>query len=137
MTWTLTSENDLPFVAKQFVDSLGGRRNFVFHGQMGAGKTTFIQSVLKAMGIHDPDGSPTYSIVNAYRSAYFGAVNHHDVYRLNSVDEALEIGLEDMFYDGSYNFIEWGEKIAELLPEDTVDVRIAVNDDGMRTITVE
>jgi tRNA threonylcarbamoyladenosine biosynthesis protein TsaE len=128
------SLDDLPFVAKQLLDSLGHQRIVAFDGQMGAGKTTFITAVLKAMGIPDPDGSPTYSIVNSYRSDYFGKVFHFDVYRLESVEEALGIGMEEMLYSGGYCFIEWAEKVADILPEDTVWVTISVNDEGERLI---
>jgi tRNA threonylcarbamoyladenosine biosynthesis protein TsaE len=101
---------------------------------MGAGKTTFITAVLKAMGIPDPDGSPTYSIVNSYHSDYYGNVFHYDVYRLNSLEEALGIGMEENLYTNAYCFIEWGEKVQEILPEDTVWVTIEVNEIGERII---
>lgn len=129
--------NDLPFAAKQLLDALGHRRVVVFDAPMGAGKTTFITAILKAMGIPDPDGSPTYSIVNSYISRYFGEVLHFDVYRLDSVEEALGIGMEEMLYGGAYCFIEWGEKVEEILPEDTVYVTISVNELGERLITIE
>jgi tRNA threonylcarbamoyladenosine biosynthesis protein TsaE len=128
------SLEDLPFVAKQLLDSLGHQRIVAFNGEMGAGKTTFITTVLKAMGIPDPDGSPTYSIVNSYHSDYFGKVFHFDVYRLESMEEALGIGMEEMLYSGAYCFIEWAEKVEELLPEDTVWVTIRVNEIGERLI---
>lgn len=127
---------DLPFAAKQLLDALGHRRVVVFDGQMGAGKTTFITAILKAMGIPDPDGSPTYSIVNSYISRYFGEVLHFDVYRLDSVEEAIGIGMEEMLYSGAYCFIEWGEKVEEILPEETVYVSISVNESGDRLITM-
>ena len=128
---------DLPFAAKQLLDALGHRRVVVFDAPMGAGKTTFITAILKSMGIPDPDGSPTYSIVNSYMSRYFGEVLHFDVYRLNSVQEALGIGMEEMLYSGAYCFIEWGEKVEEILPEDTVYVKISVNPSNERVITIE
>lgn len=128
--------NDLPFAAKELIDSLGNRKVVVLDGEMGAGKTTFVISILKAMGIPDPDGSPTYSIINSYRSNYFGKVNHVDVYRLNSVEEALNIGMEEMLYGGDYCFIEWGSRIEELLPDDAVRVAIFVNELGERVIAV-
>ncbi len=130
------SLDDLPFVAKQLLESLGHRKIVVFDGQMGAGKTTLITAVLKAMGIPDPDGSPTYSIVNTYHSLYYGDVLHFDVYRLNSLEEALGIGMEEMVYSDAYCFIEWGEKVREILPEDTVEVNISVNEEGERIISV-
>lgn len=131
------SIDDLPFAAKQLLDALGNRRIVAFDGQMGAGKTTFIAAVLKAMGIPDPDGSPTYAIVNSYRSDYFGDVLHFDVYRLESVEEALGIGMEEMLYSGAYCFIEWAEKVQELLPDDTVWVTIRVNETGERIIGIK
>jgi tRNA threonylcarbamoyladenosine biosynthesis protein TsaE len=134
MEFVAHSLADLPFAAKQLLDALGHRRIVAFDGEMGAGKTTFITAVLKAMGIPDPDGSPTYSIVNAYHSDYFGKVFHFDVYRMESVEEALGIGMEEMVYSGAYCFIEWAEKVEELLPEDTVWVTIRVNDLGERLI---
>lgn len=126
------STEDLPFIAKQFLDSLGHRRVVVVDGVMGAGKTTFVNVVLKAMGIPDPDGSPTYSIVNTYHSPYFGNVLHFDVYRLESLEEALGIGMEEMIYSGAYCFIEWGQKVEELLPEETIWLSITINTLGER-----
>ncbi len=137
MELVLQSLDDLPFAAKQFIDSLGNRKVVVFNGEMGAGKTTFITAVLKAMGIPDPDGSPTYALVNTYQSLYFGPVYHLDVYRLDSLDEALETGIEELLYSGGYCFIEWGEKIAEILPDDTVEVTISVQDNLYRRISID
>jgi tRNA threonylcarbamoyladenosine biosynthesis protein TsaE len=134
MEWIAHTLDDLPFVAKSFLESLGHTKIVVFDGQMGAGKTTFITAILKAMGITDPDGSPTYSIVNSYLSDYYGTVYHYDVYRLNSVEEALNVGMEENLYTDAYCFIEWGEKVQEILPEDTVWVTIEVNEIGERII---
>ena len=92
----------------------------VLVGEMGAGKTTFTQSVLRAMGIEDLEGSPTYSLINEYESPYFGKVYHMDLYRLNSLDEALDIGIEELLYQNVICFIEWPEKIKELLPDNTI-----------------
>src|SRR3989344_5769171 len=98
MEWVAHSLDDLPFVAKSFLESLGHHKIVVFDGQMGAGKTTFITAVFLAMGITDPDGSPTYSIVNSYHSDYYGSVFHYDVYRLKSIEEALGIGMEETLW---------------------------------------
>ncbi|HLP53488.1 MAG TPA: tRNA (adenosine(37)-N6)-threonylcarbamoyltransferase complex ATPase subunit type 1 TsaE [Fluviicola sp.] len=137
MEWVAHSLDDLPFVAKSFLESLGHNKVVVFDGQMGAGKTTFITAVLKAMGVTDPDGSPTYSIVNSYHSDYYGPVYHYDVYRLNSVEEALGIGMEETIYTDAWCFIEWGEKVREILPDDTVWVTIEANEAGERIIRLK
>jgi tRNA threonylcarbamoyladenosine biosynthesis protein TsaE len=109
----------------------------VLVGEMGAGKTTFTQSVLRAMGIEDLEGSPTYSLINEYESPYFGKVYHMDLYRLNSLDEALDIGIEELLYQNVICFIEWPEKILELLPDNTIWVYLRANEDLSRIITIK
>jgi tRNA threonylcarbamoyladenosine biosynthesis protein TsaE len=109
----------------------------VLVGEMGAGKTTFTQSVLRAMGIEDLEGSPTYSLINEYESPYFGKVYHMDLYRLNSLEEALDIGIEELLYQNVICFIEWPEKISELLPDNTIWVYLRANEDLSRIITIK
>ena len=109
----------------------------VLVGEMGAGKTTFTQSVLRAMGIEDLEGSPTYSLINEYESPYFGKVYHMDLYRLNSLVEALDIGIEELLYQNVICFIEWPEKIKELLPDNTIWVYLRANEDLSRIITIK
>jgi len=93
---------------------------------MGAGKTTFINSILKIMGINDHSSSPTFSIVNEYLSDQHGTVYHFDFYRIENEIEALDIGLEDLIYADDYCFMEWPEKIENLLPQHTVNVTITI-----------
>jgi len=133
----LKTIDDLPFAAKTFLEETDNRKVFAFEGQMGAGKTTFIVSLLKAMGIEDIEGSPTYSLVNSYGSVAFGKIHHFDLYRLNSEEEAFDIGIEEMLYGGDYCFIEWPQKIENLLPENTIWVRIRNNEQNERTISIE
>lgn len=127
MEFVVQKIEDLPTVAKALLDGLEGRRVIAFDGQMGVGKTTFIQTALRAMGIENTDGSPTYSLVNVYKSPFYGAVFHFDLYRLNSETEAFDIGIEEMLYSDGICFIEWPDKVEFLLPDDTVRVKIRLN----------
>ncbi len=129
--------SDLPAIAKALLDDLEDAHVIAFDGQMGAGKTTFIQSVLRAMGIEETHGSPTYSLVNEYDSPFYGTVFHFDLYRLNSEEEAYDIGIEEMLYNDAYCFIEWPDKVLHLLPEDTVFVKIRLNEELDRVMSWE
>lgn len=128
---------DLPFAVKLFLDENEGVKVFALKGQMGVGKTTFIISILKALGVEEIEGSPTYSLVNSYESIAFGKINHFDLYRLESEDEAYDIGIEEMLYNDAYCFIEWPEKIVSLLPDTTVWVNFQMNDNLERIVTFE
>lgn len=128
------SLEDVPFVAKELLEQLGNRKVLAFYAEMGSGKTTLITAILRAMGIEHPEGSPTYSLVNSYESAYYGEVFHFDVYRLNSVEEAMDAGVEEMLYSGAYCLVEWAEIIEPLLPDDLMKVKIVVNEMGERLI---
>lgn len=105
---------------------------------LGAGKTTFIRALVRALGVNDDEASsPSFSIINEYRSDTTAELIYHfDLYRLESVEEALEIGVEDYFDSGALCLLEWPERIEALLPDDTVIVDIAVNSDESRTLTL-
>ncbi len=109
---------------------------FIVDGEMGAGKTTLISKVCLALGIKDKPSSPTYSIVNTYFSDEFGEINHFDFYRLEDENEAMESGLDEPFYNGSICFIEWAEKIQNILPEKVVNVKIEVLENNHRKINI-
>ncbi len=128
---------DLPFAAKQFLELIEGQKVVLFYAGMGSGKTTFIDAVLRAMGIIETAGSPTYSIVNTYESAYYGEVFHFDLYRLQSLEEALAIGIEEMIYSDAYCFIEWPELVENILPENVVNVRITVAENNVRLLNID
>jgi tRNA threonylcarbamoyladenosine biosynthesis protein TsaE len=130
------SLDDIPFVAKELLEYIGNRKVVAFYAEMGSGKTTLISAILRAMGIESPEGSPTYSLVNSYESAYFGEVMHFDVYRLNSLEEAMDAGVEELLYSGAYCFVEWAEIVEPLLPDDVVKVRIKIGLDGDRLISI-
>ena len=105
------------------------------NGKMGAGKTTFVKAVCEELGVDDVITSPTFSIVNEYRSADTGELIYHfDFYRVKKIDEVYDMGFEDYFYSGALCFIEWPELCEEVLPEDTVKVTIQEESDGSRTI---
>ena len=138
MTITIPTPEALPAAAAQFVESMGSHHVFAFIAPMGAGKTTFIRAVCEALGVTDVVTSPTFAIVNEYvAAASQRKVYHFDLYRLTSTEEALNIGIEDYLYSGSPCFVEWPEVAANLLPDDTLYVRIEVQHDGSRVITTE
>ena len=109
---------------------------FVVDGEMGAGKTTLISTTCRLLNIEDEPSSPTYSIVNTYFSKDFGEINHFDFYRLEDENEAIESGLDEPLYNGSICFIEWAEKIENLLPETYVKVAIETLPNNHRLITI-
>jgi tRNA threonylcarbamoyladenosine biosynthesis protein TsaE len=137
MEFKVHTIDDLPDVAQLFLSHFENQKVFAFIGEMGAGKTTFICSLLAEMGITEIEGSPTYSLVNVYTSPSYGKVFHFDVYRLNNQVEALDMGIEEMFFSGEYCFIEWPEKVDKLLPDNTVWVNIRSLEDNTRIITTE
>ncbi len=124
--------------AKEFIAGMDDRTVFAFRGNMGAGKTTFIKAICEELGVEDVINSPTFAIINEYRSSETGELIYHfDFYRINKPSEAEDIGTEDYFYSGALCFIEWPEKIEDLLPGDVVEVAITENPDGSRTVEVK
>lgn len=140
MTTTLTipSLDAIDSVARQFVDLMGDYTVFAFNGEMGAGKTTFINALSRVLGVdEDPTSSPSFAIINEYRSSTTAELIYHfDLYRLENLDEAFDIGVEDYLDSGAICFLEWPERIADILPDDTVRVDIAEQPDGSRLLTV-
>lgn len=124
--------------AQEFLGIMDDATIYAFYGEMGAGKTTFINALSKALGVEDdPTSSPSFSIINEYRSDTTAELIYHfDLYRLENLEEAFDIGVEDYFDSGALCFIEWPERIADILPDDTVRVDISVLDDDSRKLTV-
>lgn len=123
--------------AREFVANMDDRTVLAFRGSMGAGKTTFIKAICEELGVEDVINSPTFAIINEYRSTTTGELIYHfDFYRINKLSEAEDIGTEDYFYSGALCFIEWPEKIEELLPGDVVEVTITEQPDGSRIVEI-
>ena len=123
--------------AREFVANMDDRTVFAFRGSMGAGKTTFIKAICEELGVEDVINSPTFAIINEYRSTTTGELIYHfDFYRINKLSEAEDIGTEDYFYSGALCFIEWPEKIEELLPGDVLEVAITEQPDGSRIVEI-
>ena len=121
--------------AQEFVAAMGNHTVFAFYGQMGAGKTTFVKAVCECLGVEDVINSPTFAIVNEYRSGSGELIYHFDFYRIKKLEEVYDMGYEDYFYSGALCFIEWPELIEELLPADAVKVSIVEAEDGSRTVS--
>ena len=137
-TLTIKNLDQIQETARQFIKLMGDNTVFAFHGNMGAGKTTFIKAVCEELGVDDPVNSPTFAIINEYRSGETGELIYHfDFYRINKLSEAEDIGTEDYFYSGALCFIEWPELIEELLPGNTVKVTIEEVESGERKVTLE
>lgn len=132
----IANTEQLPEAAQKFMTEMGDYTVFAFYGQMGAGKTTFIKALTKALGVEtDVTNSPSFAIINEYRSDTTAELIYHfDCYRLEKEDEAEDIGAEDYFDSGALCLIEWPERIENLLPDDTVRVDITVNDDDSRML---
>lgn len=134
MKITISSLDAINEAAKQFVAAMGSNRVFAFYGKMGAGKTTFIKALCTELGVDDVITSPTFAIVNEYTAGDGSPIYHFDFYRIKKLDEVYDMGYEDYFYNGGLCLIEWPELIESLLPEDVVEVHIAEQPDGTRTI---
>ena len=130
--------NDLDRAAGQFLEETKGNNVIAFFAPMGAGKTTFTTALCRRLGVRaDAVSSPTFAIINEYRAADGEPVFHFDFYRINKPEEALDIGLYDYLDSGALCLMEWPENIEDLLPPETLRVRIDVARDGVRTLSWE
>ncbi len=126
------SISDLPKVAGLILEN-ATNKTLLFYGEMGVGKTTLIKEIAKQLGVEDTLNSPTFSIVNEYAIGP-EKLFHFDFYRIEYEEEALDIGIEDYFYSNHWNFIEWPEKISNLLPEENTAIELTKNKNGIRNI---
>ena len=124
--------------AREFIAAMGDNTVFALYGKMGAGKTTFIKALFQELGVEDVVTSPTFAVINEYRSDIAGELIYHfDFYRIKKLEEVYDMGYEDYFYSGALCFIEWPELVEELLPGNTIKVTIEELEDGSRKLTME
>ena len=134
----ISSLEGIDAAATRFLQEIGDNRIVALYAPMGAGKTTFTTAVCRVLGVReDAVSSPTFSIVNEYRTADGDSVFHFDFYRIEKIAEALDIGFYDYIDSGALCLMEWPENIEEILPEETLKVRISVAPDGARTLVWE
>lgn len=136
----IKSIDDITVAAREFAALMGDETVYAFYGEMGAGKTTFINALCRELGVEDDTtSSPSFAIVNEYRSDTTAELIYHfDLYRLEDIEEALDLGIEDYFDSGALCLLEWPERIEPLLPDDVVRVKISVDpDDDSRSLLVE
>jgi tRNA threonylcarbamoyladenosine biosynthesis protein TsaE len=125
----VTTETGLLPAAEKLLASHPGRRVFAFYGKMGAGKTTFIKAISSVLGAVDVVQSPSFAIINEYKTSTGDSIFHFDFYRIRKIGEVFDIGYEEYIYSGAYCFIEWPELVEELLPADVVKVWISGDDE--------
>ncbi len=127
--------NSIDEAALQLLKAAAGKTVFAFYGQMGAGKTTFINALCKVMGVNNGVSSPTFSIINQYVSAEGKTIYHMDLYRLKNEAEAITAGVEDCLFSGDTCFVEWPENAPGIFPEDTLPVTITMLDADTRKLS--
>ena len=138
MELTIQSIEELDQVAQQLLQFAGDRKKMIFSAEIGAGKTTLIQAICRQLGAREKVTSPSFSLVNEYsflnKDKEESLIYHIDLYRLNTLQEALDIGIEDFLYDDSYTFVEWPELVDSILPEKVIRIKIEILDNSSRKI---
>jgi len=130
----IKSRKHLRSAAKKIIEYTKGKRLLAFSGPMGAGKTTIIKAVCRALGAEDTVSSPTFTLVNEYETVSGEILYHIDFYRIKKKEEVLDFGIEEYFFSGSYCLMEWPELIGEILPGETVKISITVDDKEQRIL---
>ena len=136
-TIEINTVGGLEQAAAEFIKATRGKRKFAFYGPLGSGKTTFIKALCHALGATDAVTSPSFSLINEYRSGCDEMLFHFDLYRIKSVEEVYDLGYEEYMYSNHYCFIEWPEKAEMLLPADTVKVHMEDAGEQKRLVHVD
>ena len=130
------SLHDLSIIASEII-LLAKSKTLLFYGQMGVGKTTLIKEICKVLKVQDSISSPTFSLVNEYQTSNQNKVFHFDFYRITNEEEALDMGIEEYFYNNDWCLIEWPKNIENLLPLEAVEIHLTILDDGKRNIQLK
>jgi tRNA threonylcarbamoyladenosine biosynthesis protein TsaE len=128
--------NEIETAAKTFLVNTAPYKVIALHGEMGAGKTTFVHAICNAWGVKDTIGSPTFSIINRYQTNSAEIIYHIDLYRLKDEEEAIQTGVEDCLYSGNYCFVEWPDRAPAIFPDNTLHISIAVVNNDTRKLTI-
>jgi len=127
--------SELPEIADKIIQEVP-HKVLLFYGKMGVGKTTLIKEIVKQLKVEDLVSSPTFSLVNEYHTNEGETIYHFDFYRIEKDEEALDIGIDDYFYNNEWCLVEWPEKVKNLLPLNAVEIHLSMNDDGSRNIRI-
>ncbi len=132
----INDKKHLPAAARKLLDQTGEKKILAFYGSMGAGKTTIIKAVCKVLGAADLVSSPTFTLVNEYRTRTGESLYHIDFYRINKKEEVFDFGIEEYLSSGSYCFMEWPELVEDILPPETVRIKITVGGNEERILDI-
>ncbi len=132
----IKDKKHLPSAARKIIALASQKRHFAFYGPMGAGKTTIIKAICRELGADDTVTSPTFTMVNEYRTNDGGTIYHIDFYRIKNPEEVYDFGMEEYFASGSYCLMEWPELIGDILPEGTLNIRITVGEGEQRIVDI-
>ena len=136
MNIVIKTKREIRSAVRKLLDQTKGKRIYAFYGAMGAGKTTIIKALCEYLGAADLVSSPTFTLVNEYRTTGGEALYHIDFYRIKKYDEAFDFGIEEYLTGEKYCFMEWPELVEDILPEETVRVRISVEENEERMLLV-
>jgi tRNA threonylcarbamoyladenosine biosynthesis protein TsaE len=134
MKITIRDKRHLLSASKELLHHIGENKNLAFYGAMGSGKTTIIKAICEVLGAVDIVTSPTFTLVNEYKTKSGESLYHFDFYRIRKIEEVFDFGIEEYFASGSYCFMEWPELVEDILPDGTVRIRVEVTDDEQRVL---